>query len=87
MKDFFPISNEYPNAPESALVFAYKTNKKKAALTCRVYPRRIFYGSTERHSEMQWLMEAFDFDKQQDRIFALKYIQSGFTSESLKNSD
>lgn len=32
----------------------------------------IYFGSTEFHSEQQWLMEAWDYDKQDVRIFAMK---------------
>ncbi len=33
---------------------------------------RVFFGTTEYHPEPQWLMEAWDMDKQEERIFAMK---------------
>lgn len=34
--------------------------------------RHIYYGFTEYHQTNQWLMEAWDFDKDAIRIFAMK---------------
>lgn len=36
-----------------------------------VVPRRIWFGSTEWHSERQWLMDAIDVEKDAARDFAL----------------
>lgn len=33
---------------------------------------RIFFGSTGYHKESQWLMEAFDLVKKEERVFAMK---------------
>lgn len=38
----------------------------------RVVHMTIHYGSTEYHPEKQWLMEAYELDKQEVRIFAMK---------------
>jgi hypothetical protein len=35
-------------------------------------PKRVWFGSTEWHPEPQWLLTAYDHDKQADRDFALK---------------
>lgn len=35
-------------------------------------PIKIYFGSSERHPEKQWLMEAFDFAKGEVRIFAMR---------------
>lgn len=32
----------------------------------------IYFGSTDFHTESQWLMKAWDYDKQDIRIFAMK---------------
>lgn len=37
-----------------------------------ITPKHIWFGSTEWHPEPQWLITAFDLDKQADRDFALK---------------
>tara|TARA_Y100000310_G_C20438617_1_gene694954 strand:+ start:342 stop:581 length:240 start_codon:yes stop_codon:yes gene_type:complete len=38
---------------------------------------RFYFGSTEYHTEDQWLMEGFDFDKKANRIYACSDI-TGF---------
>jgi len=43
-----------------------ETTKRKAVFT------NISYGSTEYHPEIQWLLEAYDLDKREKRIFAMK---------------
>lgn len=35
----------------------------------------IYFGSTEYHKEGQWLMEAFDMDKNALRVFAMKDME------------
>lgn len=37
-----------------------------------ITPQRVWYGSTEWHPEPQWLITAFDHEKQANRDFALK---------------
>lgn len=39
-----------------------------------IRPVRLYFGSTEYHHESQWLLEAFDQDKQAGRTFAMKDI-------------
>ena len=39
-----------------------------------VIPLRIYWGATEHHPEPQWLMEAYDLDKQDARCFAMSGI-------------
>lgn len=41
----------------------------------KVIPSSLRYGSTEYHPEPQWLMDAFDIEKQAERTFALLDIQ------------
>ncbi len=41
-----------------------------------VTPHDISYGTNEWHREPQWLMQAFDHDKNSMRTFALKDIHS-----------
>lgn len=53
------------------LKFVY-TNWKGETCNRTVLPIKIWYGATEYHSERQWLMKAFDKDKQAERDFALK---------------
>ena len=37
-----------------------------------ITPKRIWWGATDWHPEPQWLLTAFDAEKQADRDFALK---------------
>lgn len=39
-----------------------------------VVPERIWFGSTEYHTKPQWLMDAFDVEKQSSRTFAMQDI-------------
>ena len=52
------------------LKFTYRNWKGELSLRSAV-PRRVYFGSTEYHKEPQWLMEAFDADKQAVRTFAM----------------
>ena len=47
------------------------TNGKRETATRHAIPIEIFWGSTEYHPEPQWLLRAFDLDKQAERMFAL----------------
>lgn len=58
-----------------ALVFTYRNHRGKIAER-RVRPISVRYGSTEWHPEPQWLLRAFDLDKQAEREFAM----SGFAT-------
>lgn len=40
----------------------------------RITPERVMFGGTRYHPKAQWLLVAFDHDKQANRVFAL----SGF---------
>lgn len=55
------------------LEFIY-TNYRGETGKRRVMPKRIWWGSTEYHPEPQWLLLAFDLDKQADRDFAVRDI-------------
>ncbi|WP_458524386.1 WYL domain-containing protein [Paracoccus aminovorans] len=52
------------------MTFSYKNWRGESA-TRRVRPLRMWFGSTEWHSEPQWFLEALDIDKNQVRDFAL----------------
>ncbi len=52
------------------------TNWKGVTGIRHIIPKDIFFGATEWHKEEQWLLNAFDVDKQADRAFALKDIKS-----------
>lgn len=51
--------------------FQYRNWKGETAVR-HGRPVRMFFGSTEWHSEPQWLMEMVDIDKNETRIFAMR---------------
>ena len=51
------------------------TNWRGETAVRRILPKEIIYSSNEWHKEEQWLLVAFDVDKQADRTFALKDIK------------
>ncbi len=55
-------------------VFDY-TNWRGEKGRRRVHPERVYFGSTEYHPAPQWLMEAWDLDKEASRVFALQDIK------------
>lgn len=59
-------------ADTSQLLTITYTNYKGETSVRRIAPKSIRFGSTERHPEPQWLLLAWDIDKQADREFALK---------------
>ena len=45
----------------------YRNETSRRTLT----PKYVYFGSTEWHPHPQWLLRAFDHDKQEERDFAL----------------
>lgn len=50
------------------------TNYKGETADRSIVPARVYFGSTQWHPEPQWLLEAFDVDKNEIRTFAFKDI-------------
>lgn len=70
-KEFAGVrSPNVPYATALPLKFVYR-NHQDIISTCKVHPRRIRYGVTPYHTEPQWLMEAYDLDKQALRTFVM----------------
>jgi hypothetical protein len=57
---------------QSALWVISYTNYRGETSVRRIIPKSVRFGSTEWHPEPQWLLLAWDDDKQADREFALK---------------
>ncbi len=57
------------------VTFTY-TNHRYETAQRRVRPIRIWFSSTAWHPDAQWLLEAFDLDKQATREFAVSGISS-----------
>ena len=51
------------------------TNWKGVTSYRNIVPKSIEFKSTEWHNEEQWILNAFDLDKNADRGFALKDIK------------
>lgn len=54
------------------------TNYKGNTSVRKIIPKEIYFGHTDWHLEDQWLMKAYDLDKNDDRIFAMKDIKAWF---------
>jgi phage FluMu protein Com len=67
---------------KEGLEFIY-TNWKKESRKRRVKPIKLEFGSTEWHSEPQWLLVAIDLDKQKERRFAVNDIQDKVIKSAL----
>jgi len=58
---------------DTPLVFKYKNYENKISIR-HVIPEKIYFGKTKWHPKKQWLLEAFDLEKEEKRIFAVKDI-------------
>jgi predicted DNA-binding transcriptional regulator YafY len=56
------------------------TNWKGETAVRTIKPEKIWFGKTEWHKEEQWLLSAFDLEKQEHRNFAMKDILSWSTA-------
>ncbi len=56
------------------VIILYTNYRGETALR-KITPKKIWFGKTEYHPEEQWLLDAFDLDKQADRTFAMKDIK------------
>lgn len=61
--------------PKAIAVIDY-TNYEGKRTTRRIFPRRIYFGSSQWHPEPQWLLQARDLDKNKNRTFAMRDIHS-----------
>jgi predicted DNA-binding transcriptional regulator YafY len=52
------------------------TNYRGETAFRTIVPERLFFGSTEWHPEPQWLIEALDVEKGQNRTFAMKDVRA-----------
>ena len=48
------------------------TNYKGVTAARSIIPTELLFGTTEFHKDPQWLLKAFDIDKQANRVFALR---------------
>lgn len=52
------------------------TNHRGETTLRRISPYEIRWCATERHPEAQWVLEAYDYEKDDDRTFAMKDIRA-----------
>lgn len=52
------------------------TNHRGERATRQIIPRHMWWGNSKYHPEAQWLLDAFDVEKQAERTFAMKDIHS-----------
>lgn len=50
------------------------TNYRGETAVRRVTPKRVWFGATPEHPEIQWFLDAWDHVKSADRSFAMKDI-------------
>ena len=61
--------------PAMVVVIRY-TNHRGETDNRRIVPKQIRFISTGWHPREQWILEAYDLDKQADRSFAMADIQA-----------
>jgi predicted DNA-binding transcriptional regulator YafY len=59
--------------PRMVVVVRYTNYRGETAIR-RIIPRQIHFVATEWHPEPQWVLEAFDLDRNAERSFAIKDI-------------
>lgn len=52
------------------------TNYRGETARREIIPQRVWFGATKWHPEEQWLLDAFDVEKESARSFALRDIKS-----------
>lgn len=63
---------------EERIVTIVYTNYKGHTAVRKILPKDIYYGHTDWHPEDQWLLTAYDVNKEADRTFAIKDIKTWF---------
>jgi predicted DNA-binding transcriptional regulator YafY len=54
------------------------TNYRGETANRRIVPKQIWFGKTDWHPEEQWLLDAFDIEKDAERSFAMKDIKAWY---------
>lgn len=70
-------NKQYPIEEEKIVKILY-TNYRNETKIRTIIPSKLWYGSTKWHPENQWLLNAYDVDKQADRSFAMKDVKAWF---------
>jgi predicted DNA-binding transcriptional regulator YafY len=67
--------------PKTVILVRY-TNYRGETSVRRIVPLRIRFAATEWHPTEQWLMDAYDLDRQAERSFALSDVVEWHVSDS-----
>jgi len=59
---------------ENPLTIEYKNWRGEVSMRS-ILPRRVYFSSNEWHTTPQWLLEAWDIDKDAIRIFAMQNMK------------
>jgi predicted DNA-binding transcriptional regulator YafY len=59
---------------KSVAKFTY-VNYKNITNNRNINPIKLYYGNTEWYPENQWLLKAYDIEKKEIRVFAMKNIK------------
>jgi predicted DNA-binding transcriptional regulator YafY len=65
------------NESEKTIKILY-TNYRNETKVRTIIPIKIWFGETDWHPEKQWLLDAYDLEKEAERSFALIDIKSLF---------
>lgn len=68
-----PTRSEVKVIPPARIDYTNHRNERSVRV---INPIRIYYGSTHWHPEDQWLLAAWDMEKNADRIFAMKNVHA-----------
>ncbi|MCK5605195.1 hypothetical protein KAR91_25110 [Candidatus Pacearchaeota archaeon] len=63
---------------EKEAVSILYTNYRGETTVRQIVPKKLWFGGTDWHPEEQWLLDAYDLEKQADRSFAMKDIRAWF---------
>jgi predicted DNA-binding transcriptional regulator YafY len=63
-----------PAGPPSPIAMIRYTNHRGETAVRRIVPHSVRFASSEWHTDPQWLLDAFDIDRNAMRSFALKEI-------------
>lgn len=70
------------NINSKQVVTILYTNYRKETSIRKIIPLKIWFGKTEWHPQYQWLLDAYDIEKNAKRSFAVKDIKSWLVMES-----
>jgi predicted DNA-binding transcriptional regulator YafY len=68
-----------PEIKQNQVVSIVYTNWEGKVGIRHILPQKMWYGKTEWHKEEQWLLTAWDIDKDAERTYAMKDIHHWYT--------